>query len=140
MEKEKVKFYKSKWFMWVCLILLPPVGIVLLWVFHKNMKKITRIILTIIFAFWCLILFVCASGDTSDMQTNPVTTTQQTIQSDTSTTESTVKSTTTTTMPTTQAITKSKLETEGISFHISNVRNDVTGNWRIALILYLIHN
>lgn len=137
MEKEKVKFYKSKWFMWLCLILLPPVGIVLLWLFHKDMKKITRIMFTIIFAFWCLILIAFASADTSDMQSNPDTTTQQTTQSETSTTESTTKATTTaetTTKPTTQATTKSKLETEGISFHISNVRNDVTGNWRIALI------
>ncbi len=137
MEKEKTKFYKSKWFMWVCLILLPPVGIVLLWVFHKSMKKITRIILTIVFVFWFLVLIACAGGDTSDTQTTNVSSTQQTTQAET--TEVTTKSTTTTTTEkptktTAQATTKSKLETDGISFHISNVRNDVTGNWRIALI------
>ncbi|MCM1115288.1 MAG: hypothetical protein NC397_07320 [Clostridium sp.] len=137
MEKKKTKFYKSKWFMWVCLILLPPIGIVLLWVFQKNMKKITRIILTIVFVFWFLVLIACAGGDTSDTPTTNVTTTQQITQAET--TEVTTKSTTTTTTEkptkaTTQATTKSKLETDGISFHISNVRNDVTGNWRIALI------
>lgn len=140
MEKEKTIFYKSKWFMWVCLVLLPPVGIILLWIFHRNMKKAIRIILTIVFAFWFLVLIVCAGGDTSDTQTTNVTNTQQTTQAETSTTESTAITTAEkSTKPTTQTSTKSKLETEGISFHVSNVRNDVTGNWRVALIAENIH-
>ncbi len=138
MEKEKIKFYKSKWFMWVCLILLPPIGIVLLWAFHKSLKKAVKIIFTIIFSFWCFILIAFANVDTSDIQSNSTTSTQQTTQSETLTTESATKATATNTeaatKPTTQTTTKSKLEKDGISFHISDVRNDVTGNWRIALI------
>ena len=139
MENEKVKFYKKKWFMWVCLIVLPPVGIILLWAFHKEMKKVTRIILTIVFALWFVILIV--PGNSNDNPSNSEATTQSTTQVET-TTESTTATTTTITTTietttkatTTEPTTKSKLETDGFSFHVSNVRNDVTGNWRVAVI------
>ena len=52
MEKQKKKFYQSNWFLWLCLFFFAPVGIGLLWIFHKEKKIITKIILTIIFVIW----------------------------------------------------------------------------------------
>lgn len=46
MEKE---FYKEDWFMWVTLVLVPPVGIYLIWYF-KKFNMVARIIATILFA------------------------------------------------------------------------------------------
>lgn len=123
MEKEKVKFYKKKWFMWVCLVLLPPVGIALLWIYHKEMKKAFRIIITVIFVMWFILLVVPGNGN--DATTIPETTTKP------AQVETTEKTTTTTTSVTT---TKSKLQEKDIRFYVSNVRNDVTGNWRVATI------
>jgi hypothetical protein len=48
-----MKFYQRGWFIWLCLILLPPVGIILLWT-QKKYKLIPRIILSVVF----LILFI----------------------------------------------------------------------------------
>ncbi|WP_371017972.1 hypothetical protein [Pseudalkalibacillus sp. JSM 102089] len=39
------RFYQKAWFMWVFLIIFPPVGIFLLWK-HKIFKKSTRFVLT----------------------------------------------------------------------------------------------
>ena len=39
------RFYQKAWFMWVFLIIFPPVGIFLLWK-HKIFKKPTRFVLT----------------------------------------------------------------------------------------------
>jgi len=52
LQQEKEKFYRTKWFLWACLILFPPVGIILLWIYHSGMKQNTKIILSVIFAFW----------------------------------------------------------------------------------------
>ena len=48
---EKKKFYAEIWFMWVMLIVFAPVGIFFMWKFHPEMKKKTKVILTIVFAF-----------------------------------------------------------------------------------------
>ncbi len=60
---EKSKFYAKKWFMWVMLILFAPVGIFLMWKFHPEMKKNTKIILTIVFAILFLIIAIGSAGD-----------------------------------------------------------------------------
>lgn len=66
---EKKRFYQKKWFLWLWLIIFPPVGIILLWTLHKTMKKKTKIILSVIFALWFIIL-IGASGNSSDTPTN----------------------------------------------------------------------
>lgn len=119
MEKEKTIFYKSNWFMWICLILLPPIGIILLWLFHKDTKKTTRIILTILFVLW-FIICIAFTFDNSDMSAVPDTTAHQT---NTDTTNKTIVPDTIT-----------NKEINKISFNVRSVRNDVTGNWRIATI------
>ena len=62
MQKEKQKFYQAKWFLWLCLILFPPVGIILIWSIHKEMKSKTKIILSIVFALWFAILMISTQG------------------------------------------------------------------------------
>lgn len=62
MEQQKQKFYKAKWFLWVWLIFFPPIGLILLWTFHKQMKNITKIILSVVFALWFVILMVGRNG------------------------------------------------------------------------------
>lgn len=78
--KEKKWFYQKKWFLWLWLIILPPVGIVLLWTVHKTMKKKTKVILSVVFALWFIILMVAASGDSSDTPTDTGNDTPQTEQ------------------------------------------------------------
>ncbi|SHJ69718.1 hypothetical protein [Hespellia stercorisuis] len=78
MQKEKTRFYKAKWFLWIFLILFPPVGIILLWVCHKEMKTKSRIILSVVFAIWFAILMAATNGDspaTPTAGTNPPSTT-----------------------------------------------------------------
>ena len=48
------KFYETNWLLWITLILLPPVGIVLLWMFHKENKHKKG--LSIFFALWFVFL------------------------------------------------------------------------------------
>ena len=66
MQTEKKRFYQAKWFLWLWLILFPPVGIVLLWVCHKEMKKVSRIILSVVFVIWFIILMAATQGSSND--------------------------------------------------------------------------
>lgn len=67
--QEKKKFYQAKWFLWLWLIVFPPVGIILLWAVHKGMKKKTKIILSVVFAIWFAILLSATKGGSSDNTT-----------------------------------------------------------------------
>ena len=69
MQTEKKKFYKAKWFLWLWLILFPPVGIILLWGFHKEMKKSSKIILTAVFMIWFIILRAATNSNSPDAPT-----------------------------------------------------------------------
>ena len=48
---EKVIFYKRPWFLWLCVILCPPAGFALLWIFHRDKKLTTKIFLSVVFLF-----------------------------------------------------------------------------------------
>lgn len=63
--QDKKKFYEAKWFLWLFLILFPPIGIILLWVVHKDMKKNKKIILTVIFAIWFIIMAATSGNNSS---------------------------------------------------------------------------
>ena len=62
MQKDKKKFYQAKWFLWLWLIIFPPVGLILLWTCHKEMKNKTRIILSVVFVLWFIILITSTNG------------------------------------------------------------------------------
>ena len=60
---ESSKFYSKAWFMWVMLVFFAPVGIFLMWKFHPEMKKNTKIILTVVFAILFLVIAFGNNGD-----------------------------------------------------------------------------
>ena len=65
---ESSKFYTKAWFMWVMLIIFAPIGIFLMWKFHPEMKKNTKIILTVVFAI--LFLAIAFGGNSDETTTN----------------------------------------------------------------------
>lgn len=60
---DKPKFYKQNWFMWIMLILFAPIGILLMWKFHPEMKKKSKTILTVIFIIFFIFMFSIMSSD-----------------------------------------------------------------------------
>lgn len=67
--EDKPQFYTQTWFMWVMLIFITPVGIFLMWKFHSEMKKNTKIILTVVFGIFFLFALV-SSGNEENSTTN----------------------------------------------------------------------
>ena len=135
--KEKKKFYQKKWFLWLCLIVLPPVGIILLWTVHKTMKKKTKVILSVVFTLWFIIL-IGASNSSSDTPTNTGNDTPQTEQEEMSRTEET-NAEEAETVPHREGmygVSDRDIESLDIDnqFTVSDVINDVTGNWKISVI------
>ena len=55
-EIKKVAFYQRYWFVLGFLVLLPPVGLLLLWL-NKRFNLAVKILLTIIFGYWFVTLF-----------------------------------------------------------------------------------
>ncbi len=95
----KLPFYKTNWFLWLMLILVPPVGIVLLWV-NKKFQQPLRITLTVIFILWTIIIFP-KGGDTSttaSVSASPATVIEATTAAET--TASLVPTSTPTPVPT----------------------------------------
>ncbi len=140
---EKKKFYQKKWFLWLCLVIFPPVGIILLWTVHKAMKKITKVILSVVFALWFIIL-IGASGNSSDTPTITENDTPKTEQreemlpTEENNAEET-KESDTEEVPHREGmygVSDKDIESLDIDsqFTVSDVINDVTGNWRISVI------
>lgn len=65
MNKSKDK----KWLLWVLLIFLPPIGIVYMWIIEKEFTQKTKIILSVVFSFWFIILISSFSGNLVDTNT-----------------------------------------------------------------------
>lgn len=66
----KSKFYEQTWFMWIMLIFFAPVGIFFMWKFHPEMKKNTKVILTVIFAILFIIIMASNGSETDDNSEN----------------------------------------------------------------------
>lgn len=62
--KNKKAFYKTTWFMWVMLIFFAPVGIALLWIYHKEYSQNVKIVLSAIFAIFFVVVMI--TGNTSN--------------------------------------------------------------------------
>ena len=60
-----MKFYETKWFMWVTLIFFAPVGIYLLWS-QKHYQKTASVILSVVFGF---IFLAALAGNNKGQQT-----------------------------------------------------------------------
>lgn len=78
--KEEIKLYQKKWVLWLSLIILPPVGIILLWTVHKTMGKGAKIILTAVFAFWFLVVVAGMSSDSDTSTDKGNTSIESTVQ------------------------------------------------------------
>lgn len=66
----KPKFYEQTWFMWVMLISFVPVGIFFMWEFHPDMKKNTKLILTIVFAILFIIIMSSSGSEENNDGSN----------------------------------------------------------------------
>ncbi len=133
--KEKRKFYQKKWFLWLWLIIFPPVGIILLWSVHKAMKKGTKIVLSVIFALWFLLLMAGMSGDSSDRPANaPINSTPPIEQNEQ--TKGVKGDETVPHRDGMYGVSDKDIDRLDIDsqFTVSDVRNDVTGNWRISVV------
>lgn len=110
--KEKKRFYQKKRFLWLCLVVLPPVGIILLWTVHKTMKKKTKVILSVVFALWFIILIgVINTEETKESESVPHRDGMYGVSD--------------------KDIESLDMDSQ---FTVSDVINDVTGNWRISVI------
>jgi len=57
--ENKTSFYKTKWFMWVMLVIFAPVGIPLMWIYHKEeFSKNVKILLSVASAVFFIIILV----------------------------------------------------------------------------------
>lgn len=56
-------FYKKMWFLIVCGIFMPPIGIALIWLIHKDWDKKKKYIATGIMAVWFIIMLCSGGGD-----------------------------------------------------------------------------
>lgn len=61
----RVKFYRKTWFVMLCMIFFPPLGIMLMWVFEKFKFAAVRILLTMILLPYTLILIIANSSSDS---------------------------------------------------------------------------
>ena len=57
-ENNTKKFYEKNWIMWVLLILFAPIGIILMWKFHPELKRTLKITFTVLF----ILLFIMEFG------------------------------------------------------------------------------
>ena len=78
-EPVKNEFYKEIWFMWVTLVLFSPVGIFIMWKFHPELKKNFKIIVSIVFAIFFLLVITSSgssesgtSTDSTNSKNNPI--------------------------------------------------------------------
>lgn len=62
---KKDPFFKKTWFLVLLLIILPPVGIILMWTTKKTWAKKVKITLTVIFLIWTIITFAIGNSGTS---------------------------------------------------------------------------
>lgn len=62
----KSPFWKQTWFIVLMCILLPPVGIVLLWLAKKPANKTTRLIITVILVLYTIAAMFGRQGDESE--------------------------------------------------------------------------
>lgn len=115
----KTKFYNTSWFMWLMLVFIAPVGIFLMWKNNKFNKK-PRIVLSVVFALWFIIVGAMPSVDDTASQTN--TSSNNTATKQENTNKEQTKETVVTPAPTTTEAPKETTE------------NKVTGELKVHFI------
>lgn len=104
-EIKKVVFYQRYWFVLGFLVLLPPVGLLLLWL-NKRCNLAVKILLTIVFGYWIVTLF----GYINDSETRAQMTAAAARQAATEQQANTEKNTTETIKENTPDITLTEYE------------------------------
>lgn len=108
---------KNSWLMWVLLVFLPPIGIGYMWGTQKDIPTKKKIVLSIIFAIWCIIALI-AGTDGNEVENEPQTTKQEA-----------------TTVTQKKEIKSGTYKIKDMDFLFSDsVRNDKTGRWRLSKI------
>ncbi len=69
--EQKEKFYKKIWFMWLLIILIPPVGIIFMWISKKEMKIGKKVLITIVGLVW-FVIWMALGQSGSDTENNNV--------------------------------------------------------------------
>lgn len=92
---EQKKFYQQQWFMWLLLILFPPIGIIFMWVTKKDFKVSKKILLTCLGLFWWLIFHALRTSGNKNSNGGAQTDYSKS-STETTTTEITTTETTTT--------------------------------------------
>ena len=143
---EKKKFYQTTWFLWVCGIIFPIVGIILLWTVHKEKTKGYKIGLTVVFALWMIIALALGGGGSTETENTNAETVQADIESSApvevaeqtseevkeateETKEEAVEEATVDELDALKAELKEKYD---VSEPSPFVRGDTTGKWRIV--------
>ena len=72
---QKEKFYRKTWFVVLLMILFPPIGIVLAWVFKKPTNQVARIVLTVLAVL--ITIGAVAGGGSGETTENSTSTSDQ---------------------------------------------------------------
>ena len=62
------KFYQKTWFMYLFLVLIPPIGIIILWTLHKDFKNSKKILLSFLGLILLIMMISLNISDTQDSQ------------------------------------------------------------------------
>ena len=68
LKEEQSEFYTQSWCMWIMMFIFTPIGIFLMWKFHPEINKNTKIVITVIIGI--LVLFAVLFGEIEDETTN----------------------------------------------------------------------
>lgn len=124
MADEEVKWHQKSWLMWICLILIPPIGLLLLFLSRERHSK-----WKFIAAFgllWCFLVYAGGNGTSkNDESPSPAKVTQnsQTVSKDDNKQE--VKKETRQEKP---KETKQEKQVEYVEVDIHTLMNDLEGN------------
>lgn len=71
------KFYQKSWFIYLCMFFLPPVGIILMWIFNKKSSTKFKVIITLIALSWFGLIL--NGRDSSQLNDNNIASTDSKI-------------------------------------------------------------
>lgn len=76
--ENKTKFYQKTWFMWIMLVIFAPIGIALMWIYHKEYATNIKIILSVVFGIFFVFVLLTDKDNGNDI--NITETTQSPVQ------------------------------------------------------------
>lgn len=110
--EQKEKFYKKLWFMWLLIILIPPAGIIFMWISKKEMKIGKKVLITIVGLVWFVIWIALGESESDTENNNDVIEQNTAISTEADTTEANTTEEITTEEITTEEVKLEPFETE----------------------------